>query len=283
MADIIKKGMGVAEQLKDNGGELASKAGSAVVGIKDIKPEDVLIFAMKVPGSKIDREAFLRKELGKYYSKDKVQIAIDFNPAYAGIPKWSVNKISKEVIAYETNKVSAASFLAGIPGGVAAVGTISADVAHYFSSMLRVMQKLAYLYGFEEFEFDEDQVSDRTMNQMLVFSGVMLGVDAAKGGVTLIANAAANKVRNKLAQKALTKGTIYPIVKKVSQALGVKMTKDIFAKGVSKTVPVAGGAISGGLSYASFKTCCNRLQRDLSSTNLCDPAFYHNSNNTKSE
>lgn len=113
------------------------------------------------------------------------------------------------------------------------------------------------------------------MNEMLIFMGVMFGVESANGGVKMLAEAAASRVSKTLAQKALTKGTIYPIVKKILQTLGVKMTKEIFAKSVSKVVPVVGGVVSGGLSYATFKTCCYRLQKNFKSLNLSDPDFYH--------
>lgn len=84
------------------------------------------------------------------------------------------------------------------------------------------MQKLAYLYGFEDFELNEDAISDNTMNQIMIFLGVMFGVQGANAGVKKIAEAAAKKVSKSLAQKALTKGTVYPIVKKLLKQLGLR-------------------------------------------------------------
>jgi len=49
----------------------------------------------------------------------------------------------------------------------------------------------------------------------------------------------------------------------ILSAFGVKMTKDVFAKGVSKAVPVVGGVVSGGLTYATFKPMAKRLQKYL--------------------
>ncbi|MDD3041300.1 MAG: hypothetical protein PHO71_25985, partial [Bacteroides sp.] len=74
--------------------------------------------------------------------------------------------------------------------------------------------------------------------------------------------------------KALTKGTIYPIVKKIAQAIGVKMTKDIFAKGVSKVIPVIGGVASGGLTYVTFRPMAYKLKKHLSELKWADPEFY---------
>ena len=234
---------------------------------------------MKLPLVKINREAFLKKELKGKCSEKQIQIAIENNPAYAGIGRSVIDPIAKQVINYETNKVSAISFAAGIPGGVAMVGTIPADITQYFGFILRVMQQLAYLYGFDQFNLNEEEVNVDTMNRVMVFLGVMFGVQSANAGVKFIAQAAAQKVSKSLAQKALTKGTIYPIVKKIAQTVGVKMTKQIFANGVSKIVPVIGGVATGGLTYITFRPSAKRLQKSFLGLNLCNPEYYKNPDN----
>ena len=124
------------------------------------------------------------------------------------------------------------------------------------------------------FELNEDEVSDDTMNQIMIFLGVMFGVQGANAGVKKVATAAASKVSKSLAQKALTKTTIYPIVKKIAQAVGIKMTKQIFAESVSKVVPVVGGVVTGGLSYATFKPCAKKLRNSFKNLYLSDPEYY---------
>jgi hypothetical protein len=267
--EIASKSVYVAKDIVDGTVQAVKK-----IEVPEITPEDVLLQAVKIPGVKIDRSQFLKKELIKYYSEKDVNLAIDRNPAFAGIEREKINIIASQIIDYETNKVSAISFAAGIPGGFAMAATIPADVAQYFGFMLRVMQKLAYLYGFSDFELDGDSISDSTMNNMLLFLGVMFGVQGAAHGVKIVAETATRKVSTSLAQKALTKGTIYPIVRKVATTLGFKMTKDIFAKGVSKVVPIVGGVVSGGLTYATFKTCANKLKDDFKELKLSDPNFY---------
>lgn len=254
--------------------ELASFASNKISEI-EVSPQDVMTCALQVPGVKIERSEFLFKELIKYYPEEQVLKSISSNPASTGIPRDKINEIADQVIEYETNKVSAISFAAGIPGGFAMAATIPADVAQYFGFLLRVMQKLAYLYGFQEFELNENSISDDTMNQLLIFFGVMFGVSSAAQGVKIIAETASNKISRTLAQKALTKTTLYPIVKKVATTLGFKMTKDVFAKSVSKVVPVVGGVVSGGLTYLTFKPCAIKLKDNLKSLNLSDPAFYN--------
>ena len=78
----------------------------------------------------------------------------------------------------------------------------------------------------------------------------MFGVNGAVNTVNKLAAQVAKQVVNKLPQKALTKGIIYPMVKKIAKSLGFRMTKQIFAEGVAKVVPVLGAVTSGGLTFA---------------------------------
>lgn len=89
-----------------------------------------------------------------------------------------------------------------------------------------------YLYGFSQIEYDLDgQCFDtETMNQIILCMGVMFGVANAKSGLLTLAKALGKGVEKKLINKALTKGTIYPIVKSVSKWFGVKMTKEVICR-----------------------------------------------------
>ncbi|RSX58155.1 hypothetical protein D2E24_0515 [Bifidobacterium samirii] len=260
-------------------GRAVGKAGGDAIGSVKGAAENfdtamVVRQTMRLPMVQVDRGGFLRKELRKYYKDDVIDAAIKGNPAKAGIGRDRIDAIAQQIIDYETNKVSMISFAAGMPGGIAMAATVPADIAQYFGAMLRVMQKLAYLYGFDDFELNEDEIDDATMNEIMVFLGVMFGVQSAVATVGAIAKAAEQHAAKALMRKALTKGTIYPIVKKVAQVVGVRMTKEIFAKGVSKAVPVVGGVVSGGMTYASFKPCALSLQKSFQGLNLSDPEFY---------
>lgn len=241
---------------------------------EEITFENVLATAMKAPGVKVNRVKFLRKELKKYCSDDVISSAINSNPAKAGIPRELIDKISKQIINYETTKVTGISMAASIPGGAAAVGAAAADITSYFAFILRTVQELAYLYGFEQFDLNDDEVDAETMNTVLLFIGVMFGVQGAASTLQKFANVLAKQISKKLAQKALTKGTIYLIVKKVATSVGIRMTKQLFADTVASAVPILGGALSGGLTYAMFRPGCMKLRRNLRSYNLCNPEFY---------
>ena len=49
------------------------------------------------------------------------------------------------------------------------------------------------------------------------------------------------------------------------------MTKQIFADFFKNAIPVLGGVIGGGVTYAIFKPCCVRLKNVLRDTALSNP------------
>lgn len=83
-------------------------------------------------------------------------------------------------------------------------------------------------------------------------------------------------VEKQLLRRALTRGTIYPIVKSVSKWFGVKMTKEVFAGFFKKTIPVVGGVLGGGITFLTFKPCCDKLKASLQKTILSDPNYQSN-------
>ena len=242
--------------------------------------EGILIAAMKTPGVKIKRDQFLRKELIKYYPEDTVQRAIEFNPAKAGIERGRINRIAQSVINFETNKVTGISVLASLPSSAlpaAVAAAVTADITSYFAHILRVVQKLAYLYGFEAFDLDENDIDSETMNFVMIFLGVMFGVQGAGTTLQKVADLTAKHVAKRLARRTLAKGAVYPVVKGIVAKIGVRLTKQMFADAVASVIPLAGSVASGALTYAMFKPCCMKLKKRLMTYPLCDPAFYMSS------
>ena len=140
---------------------------------------DFLAKVVRVPGVRINREEFLRQELRKLHlSDDVIARAIDSNLLHAGVSLTAIDRLAEEAISYETNKSAAISFVAGIPGGFAMLGTIPADLMQYYAHALRIMQKLAYLYGWGELLPDGRETDDDTLGVLAVFFGAMLGVGA---------------------------------------------------------------------------------------------------------
>lgn len=225
--------------------------------------ELALTKAITLPGVKINREKFLQKEFRKICTQEQLEKIIRYNPSAAGISENVITKIANSCIKYETRKVSAISVATGLPGGAAMIATIPADMAQYVGHMLRIIQKLVFLYGWEDFLVDFNEIDDETKNMLILLIGVMFGVSQAGTIIGKVCKGAAGVAAKKIAQKSLTKTIYYPIVKKIATAIGAKMTKEVFAKGVSKIIPVLGGAVSGGVTYVTFKPMSHKLKKYL--------------------
>lgn len=264
----------VAQETKDKVFNAIDVNGDGQIGI-----DDVIIIALQVPGIHVNREEFLKKEFFKNHGEQQIAMIIEQNPAKAGIDSKEIDKIADEVIQFERTCVSGISAALGAPGGLAMAATIPADISQYYGYMLRAAQKLMYLYGFPQIEIDnnKDNVIDtEIMNTLIICLGVMYGVSGARNALLAMAKGLAAGVEKQLMKKALTKGTIYPIVKSVAKWFNVRMTKEVFAGFFKKSIPVIGGVIGGGITYMSFKPCCDRLKDTLRDTALSNPDHYNN-------
>lgn len=251
-----------------NAGAHSSQPTRVAVG-QQPEPEqralDFLAKVVRVPGVRVNREEFLRQELRKLHmGDDAIQRAIDSNPLLAGVSLTAIDRLADEAISYETNKSAAISFVAGIPGGFAMLGTIPADLMQYYAHALRIMQKLAYLYGWGELLPDSRDADDDTLGVLAVFFGVMLGVGGAAQSLTAFARVAAKTAyQNHATKRALMSITWYPVVKHSLRLIGINITKSTAAKGFSKIVPVIGGFVSSGLTFMALQSQSALLKEHL--------------------
>lgn len=279
--DITKETGKLVTDISTKTKKMVAKSQAAIVeaidqnGNGELDIEDIIIMSLKIPGMRVNRSNFLQKELFKNYPQNVIDDAIKYNPAHAGITVQEIDKIADAVIQYERTCVTGISTVLGAPGGLALAATIPADIAQYYGYMLRATQKLLYLYGFPEIDTTEkEQIFDtETINILIICLGVMYGTAGANNALKAIAKALGSGVEKKLLKTALTKGTIYPIVKGVASWFGKQMTKDVFAGFFKKTIPVVGGVIGGGITYLTFKPCCDKLKTSLQNTMLSNPNY----------
>lgn len=266
----VPKNLGAHSELLRNSREIEHDASSAHLPAdqgNDVEEHAIefLKKIVRVPGVRISRDDFLRQELRERgVPEEVIRSAINTNPAVAGISLADLDRLADQVISYETNKSAAISFAAGIPGGFAMFGTIPADVTQYYVHAFRIVQKLAYLYGWRELLSDMDEVDDETIGVLAMFFGVMLGVGGAAQSLTTFARSVAMPAFQKqVTKQALTKTSWYPVMKHCLRFIGINVTKKSFAQGVSKVIPVIGGIVSGGMTFVSLQSQSTRLKGHL--------------------
>ena len=232
----------------------------------EVALETIISNAIQIPGVKVDREKFLAESFAK--EDVNVQEIVDRGPIQAGCSQEDLARLANKLILARTGASSAASFAMGLPGGFAIGATIPADALQFFGMSLRLAQELAYLYGAQDLWQDGEIDNDAVRGQLILYCGVMFGVSGATAGVRILSSQIAKTTLKKLPQQALTKTLWYPVVKQIGKLIGIKVTKNTVAKGVSKVIPVVGGVISGGLNFASMLPMAKRLATALDKANF---------------
>lgn len=174
-------------------------------------------------------------------------------PIEAGIDREELMKLARSLVVNRTMKSTAMSFAVGLPGGLALVATILADTIQYFGMALILTQEIAYLYGEDDLWSEGNLKEEKVMNTLIIYCGVMFGAGGAAATLRVLASQLGKQALNKIPQMALTKTFYYPLVKSIVKFFGGRMTREIFGKGVAKAVPILGGIVSGGITFATLR------------------------------
>lgn len=292
---VSKKVKSIADKTKEKTKIIGDKAKNSIEKTKNkaietidvngdgnIDIEDVIILGLRTPGIKISREKFLRKEFGKKFEEEQINNAIEKNPSMAGIELSQIDKIADQVIKYERNCASGISAALGTAAvGPLMVASIPTELIQYYGYMLRATQKLMYLYGFPEINVEEKDgtFDSETMNVLIVCLGVMFGVSGANKALKVLAVGLKEGAKKKIVNAHLTKGVVFPIVKKIANWFNVTLTKELFGKAVTNPIPVIGAIIGGGITFFSFKPCCDKLKKTLRNTIFSNPNYIKDNEN----
>lgn len=233
---------------------------------KNMAIENIITTAIQIPGVKVDRKTFL----SEWFAKENVDLnsVVEFGPVEAGCTKEIIYKISEKLVFNRTSKSSIASFVAGIPGGIAMAATVPADVLQFFGMSLRMAQEISYLYGSPDLWKDGEVDDEMVRQQLILYTGVMFGVSGAVAGVRFLTTRMTKQALKKIPQKALTKTLWYPFIKKIAKIIGITVTKKSLASGVSKIIPVIGGVVSGAINFASMMPMGKKLVKALEQANF---------------
>ena len=170
---------------------------------KEIALEGIITTSVQIPGVKVSRDKFLAE---MFATEDvALQDVLDLGPVQAGVSRDKLSLMANKLILKRTSQSSAASFVAGIPGGLAMAATIPADVMQFFGMALRLAQELSYLYGADDLWQNGTVDEEKIKSQLIMYCGVMFGVSGAVSGVRVLSTQIAKTTLHKLPQKALTK------------------------------------------------------------------------------
>ena len=226
--------------------------------------------SLALPGTKVDRNSFLYSQLHNHCDETQVRKAIEDRPANAGIPSNLIDRLADACIKSHVRKASAISFGTGLPGGWAMAATIPADLAQFYWHAIVLSQKLAHLYGWPDL-LKEDEADEETKARITLLIGAMMGAEGVNKVISEVAKRFASQTVRRLPRQALTKTVYYPLIKQIGKWIGINVTKNTFARSVSKVVPIIGGLISAGVTAAMMKPMAKRLKNHLRELRLAHP------------
>jgi hypothetical protein len=231
------------------------------VGGKDVNLWSCLLEkVLKLPGAKVDRRAFLEREFSRYYNVETMNRIKEFGTGKAEIEESIMNKVAAKVISGQSVSVTTLSFVSGLPGGLAMLGTIPVDLIQYYYNLVVTVQKLAYIYGWPELEGEE---SDGLSSMLTVFIGIMTGTITAEREMIALSKELEKDLARKLSYVALAKVGILILAKHAASILGGKLFWQGYTGLAAKAVPLVSGFVSGGITLMTFLPMANTLKTEL--------------------
>ena len=231
----------------------------------------VLGAALALPGAKVDRDSFLRKELRVCCSEDMVEKAIAESPANAGISPETIDRLADAQIKYHKILASIASGAAGLPGGPVVWGALPADLAQFYYHAIVLSQKLVYLYGYPSL-LDDDEIDTETKYRISMLIGIMTGAKKAAIVMNRLSRETAKQVLRRLPRQALTK--IIPryfAIRQVLKWLGIHMKKNTIGRGASRVIPILGGLTAATMTMVMMGSMAKKLKRHLKKSVFARP------------
>jgi hypothetical protein len=221
----------------------------------------VMDVALKIPGAKVNRAEFLKKELKPYEGETKINLAINGSIFDAEIPDEILDKIALSVLNYHKAISSAIAFIGGLPGGWWMAAAIPANIAQFYYNAIQLEQKLAYIYGWPD--LSNELATDDLKLEIGLFLAVMMGDASANTVILDFANALSEGIAKRLPNIGLMQYPFYKLMRQIARWVGVKITTSSFADGVARLIPLAGGIFSGVLTAILMTQMGNRLIKHL--------------------
>ena len=213
------------------------------------------INSVAMPGVRVDREKFLRKLLAPYCDEDRIDKVVAQTPAKAGVNAFLLDKLAKQCIKNQAVFMTGVSALTGIPSGIFGVLAFPVDIVQYYSNLLVIMQKLSYIYGWQNITQAPMVLPDEQMAEKLnEMTQVVFGLENTEE------DAAAASLYNSLERKANKKATHMFTVKPMMRGISKRIKNEPIQKILETAVPYYGFAASGIMSYKSFNENCEKLR-----------------------
>lgn len=226
----------------------------------------------------VDREKFLGFELNKAgCNAEQIKVAINTNPAKAGIELAVINPIAEECINYQIKvltKIFTRHYLLGeLQTFVISPKKVPAPFfARIITHIFVIIQKLAYLYGWPEImqTGTDSEMNEVSKNILLSFLGIMNGDSEAKRIITKASTKISHNIGKSIEQLVLTKTGWYPILVKTATLAIITFTKLVTMINFNSRIIIVGALLSWKFVNIDLKLMINKMCEELKTQPLCN-------------
>ncbi len=239
------------------------------------------------PPVRVGRRKYLE---AAFKGREGLDAILEKGPLAAGIPLEEIDRLAWNMVRLEAGRSAGLSFLTGLPGGgLGLAAGLTADVVQYYGVGLIILQKMLYLYNYDQDVFSEglEQEEGRlelfTACALAMFAdelSLRIAADAAHKGVPELTPEAAretawkgankkavSQINDKLSAKGIPNFVKGKLVRKATGEMAEKLSARIAGKLV-RVVPVIGGVVSGALTLNSMVPAGRRLRKYVRTTYL---------------
>lgn len=233
--------------------------------------ENIIKNGLSDPINVINRNDYLQMQLQNYCSQDVINTAIGSSPMQANIPTDTIDKIANLTIKIEQIFISNLS----TNESTKQEQTPSNDLTiAYCNALIRITQKLIYLYGFPQIELNEQSSLSNATNTLTICFGVMYGINGTSKALKAISSSLGKGVGKQLEKNdSLLATNICTIANKISKCFDKEITKKDISGMFNKAINYIGNVASKKLTEISFKSCCEKLKKSLQDTLLSNPNY----------
>ncbi|MBU1241057.1 hypothetical protein KKF84_19230 [Myxococcota bacterium] len=214
----------------------------------------ILQKALKLPSVRVSKHEWFNKVLSPFTSDESVNAAIESSPLVSGLEPRTLKRIAERTVRAHRRGVTALSLVTGLPGGIAIVGAVPADLAQFFWHLLKVSQKLTLLYGWPPLlgtDGSSEEADEQTRLLITVFMASMFGSDRADDLLVELHKTLVSQ-KGLGAAELLEAAGLAENARDLEQWMGHTVARDSLTKALARVVPVIGGIFSGTLTYIAF-------------------------------
>ena len=213
-----------------------------------------------LPGTRVDRELFCRKNFSGVVTEEELQSVIDKSP-YNVCPLPKVDTIANRTIRRHCLYSSLLSFATAIPSGWLITPMIILDILQFQTHIFILSQKLLYLYK------DKDSLSeyrnDTSTRLMLLMSTVMIGKHRLTNMIKSAVGVITKKAIQRYGMKVMARMSVLIAMRQIAKWFGITLTKEIFMQALELFILILCAVISGLITYWLFRPMAKKLQNHL--------------------